>query len=71
VATRNRTQERPRREWCLKNPVPAVATTSLEDFSKGGAGPMTHSEKKLSLVARKWIYSFNCRKAKKLIPVER
>jgi hypothetical protein len=49
VATRNRTQERPRREWCLKNPVPAVATTSLEDFSKGGAEPMTLLGEKIVL----------------------
>jgi glycosyltransferase involved in cell wall biosynthesis len=47
-----------------------VATTSLEDFSKGGAKPMTLPEKKLSLVGRKWVYSFNYWKAKKLIPFE-
>lgn len=32
---------------------------------------MTLSEKKLSLVGRQWMYGFNCRKAKKLIPAKK
>ena len=37
-------------------------------WEKGGAEPMTLPEKQLSLVGRKWMYSFNRWKAKKLIP---
>ena len=51
-----------------ENPVLAVATTSLEDFSKAGAEPMTLPVKKLCLVGRKWVYAFNRWRAKKLIP---
>jgi hypothetical protein len=54
----------------VKYPVPAVVTTTLEDFSKGDAEPMTLPEKNLCLVGRKWVYPLNRWKAKKLIPVE-
>jgi hypothetical protein len=53
----------------VKNPVPEVATTGLQDFSKGGPEPMTLSEKQLCSVGRKWEYSFIRQNAKKLIPV--
>jgi len=43
---KSRSQEKPRRKWCLENPVPSVATTGFEDFWKGGSEPMTLSEKK-------------------------
>jgi hypothetical protein len=46
-----------------------VATTGLQDFSKGGPEPMTLSEKQLCSVGRKWEYGFIRQKAKKLIPV--
>ena len=67
---KSRSQERPRRKWCLENPVPSGATTGFEDFWKGGSEPMTLSEKKLCSVGPKRMYIFDCRKAKKLIPVE-
>jgi hypothetical protein len=38
----------------VKNPVPEVATTGLQDFWKGGPESMTLSEKKLCSVGRKW-----------------
>jgi hypothetical protein len=44
-----------------------VATTSLKDYAKGDAESMTLSKKKLSLLERKRMYSFNCREAKRLI----
>ena len=45
-----------------------MAITGFEDFWKDGSEPMTPSEKKLCSVGRKWVYIFNRRKAKKLIP---
>jgi hypothetical protein len=41
------------RNQCLKNMVPAVATTGFEDFWKGGSEPMILSEKTLCSVGRK------------------
>jgi hypothetical protein len=67
---KSRSQERPRRKWCLENPVPSVATTGFKDFWKGGSEPMARSEKTSCSVGPKWMYAFDCRKAKKLIPVE-
>ena len=40
----------------------------FEDFWKGGSEPMTLSEIPLCSVGRKWVYIFNRRRAKKLIP---
>jgi hypothetical protein len=66
---KSRSQERPRRKWCLENPVPSVATMGFEDFWKGGSEPMTLWEKILCSVGPKRMYIFHCRKAKRLIPV--
>jgi hypothetical protein len=65
---KSRSQERPRRKWCLENPVPSVATRGFEDFWKGGSEPMILSKQKLCSVGPKRIYIFDCRKAIKLIP---
>jgi hypothetical protein len=48
----------------------AVPTPSIEDFWKGGSEPMTISEKTLCSVGRKWVYIFDWRKPKKLIPID-
>jgi len=45
------------------------AVPADQDFGKDGSGPMTLGEKKERPVGRKWVYVFNRRNAKKLIPV--
>jgi hypothetical protein len=67
---KSRSQERPRGKWYLEDPVPSVATTGFEGFWKGGSEPMTLSEKILCSVGPKRMYIFDCRKAKKSIPVK-
>jgi hypothetical protein len=47
-----RSQKRPRKKGCLKNPVSAVATWGFEEFWKGGSEPITLSEKKICSVGR-------------------
>ena len=47
--------------------VPRIAG----EFQRGGSEPMALSEKQSCSVGRRWMYSFNHRKAKKEIPVQR
>ena len=68
---RNLSQERPRTKRCLRNPIPAVATTGLEDFWKGASKPMSPSEQESCSAGPGCVYIFNCRMAKKLIHIKR
>jgi hypothetical protein len=68
--SRNRSQERPQRARCLKNPVPEAARTDLRDFWMGSSEPIMPIEERTVF---RWMQTkvyFPRAKAKKLIPDE-
>ena len=56
-------------ERCLKKLLLEAGPRVLGGREKGGWEPMALSEEKLCSVGCKWMYTFNRREAKKLIPV--
>ena len=59
----------PGMESCLKKLVWDAEAAGFQDPERGGWESMTLSEIKLCSVGPKRMYVFDCRKAKKLIPV--
>ncbi len=57
-------------ESCLKKLVLDADWTVLGGPGKGGSEPMALSENKACSVGRRWVHSFNHRKAKKEIPAK-
>jgi len=70
VTTENPILKTLRWEGCLKNLASGVVEMGREGFGEGGSEPVALSEKKSYSGGGKWVYVFNRRRVKTLIPVE-